>query len=464
MITQAQAHAIAARWLNPEGRQGPPREVAMREFDLGWVVWEVPPFSSGAPSLPPQEAVATAAEAAGGAGGAAAGTAMATAAYGVVDRTSGELTVWPSAPVDDIVRRYRHERGTGTGPAPAAAPASPAEPPVTGPGNTAVATYRDPSTGEVTTLARVSAPGLPPAEYRLADELRQLGVRGEDVSAVHTDLRPAPLPGGYPADFVVRAFPNAAFTCTEGYGPRPEERAAGVAGLLRHIELTYQLAGRPAPPRPHRVPVPRHVTAAEPMSDAALGEHLVEVFGPGGVVRPDADALAATPLPGATRETLLGAGLPVLVPYFFTADRADDPPAGGLFTDAATHLREVGTEAREATLEALAGYVRLGTDGACAIAVRCTAPEAHQSLLGTVWAVRPSSGGGRFVNRTLAAYARSLALLVATRHQLRGMDPYAAGAAVAAFQERLAAIDPWALDDDGNWWSLVLDQMWHGLF
>lgn len=125
MITQAQAHAIAARWLNPEGRQGPPREVAMREFDLGWVVWEVPPFSSGAPSLPPQEAVATAAEAAGGAGGAAAGTAMATAAYGVVDRTSGELTVWPPAPVDDIVRRYRHERGTGTGPAPAPAPASP---------------------------------------------------------------------------------------------------------------------------------------------------------------------------------------------------------------------------------------------------------------------------------------------------------------------------------------------------
>ena len=443
MITQAQAHATAARWLNPEGHQGPPREVAMQEFDLGWVVWAVPP----PPEVDPQT-------------GQRRPPAEVGAACGVVDRASGELTVWPSVPVDEVVRMYRQKHGAGSG----AAPAAPAERPVTGPGNTAVATYNDPSTGEETSLARVSGPGQPPAEYQLHDELRRLGVNPADVRAVHTDLRSALLPGGYPGDFILRTFSNATFSCTEGYGMRPEERAEGIAGLVRHVEMMHQLAGRPAPPRPHRLPVPQQVEPAPQMRDVALGKHLVEVLGPQGVSRPDADDLATTQLPEATRNTLVWAGLPAEVPFFFRADRSDAPPAGGLFTDVATYLRETGTEAREQTLTTLAGYVRLGTDGLYTLAVQCTAPEQNQSLVGTVWAVQPSSGGGRFVNRTLSAYLRSLALLVTTRQQMQGMDPYAAGAAVAAFQEQIAAIDSWALDDDGNWWSLVIEQMWHGLF
>ncbi|WP_432146548.1 SUKH-4 family immunity protein [Streptomyces sp. bgisy084] len=443
MINQAQAHATAARWLNPEGHQGPPREVAMQEFDLGWVVWAVPP----PPEVDPQT-------------GARRPPAEVGAACGVVDRASGELTVWPSVPVEEVVRMYQQKHGTGA----VAAPAAPAEPPVTGPGNTAVATYADPSTGEETSLARVSAPGRPPAEFQLYDELQRLGVQPANVRAVHTDLRSALLPGGYPGDFILRTFPNASFSCTEGYGMRPEERAEGVAGLLRHVEMMHQLTGRQAPPRPHRVPVPQRVEPAPQMRDVALGKHLVEVFGPQGVTRPDADDLARTQLPEATKSTLVWAGLPSQVPFFFTADRPAAPPAGGLFTDVATSLRATGTEAKEQTLATLAGYVRIGTDGLYTLAVQCTAAEENQNLVGTVWAVQPSSGGGRFVNRTLSAYLRSLALLATTRTQMQGMDPYAAGAAVAAFQEQIAALDSWALDDDSNWWSLVIEQMWHGLF
>ncbi|MEU9122100.1 SUKH-4 family immunity protein [Streptomyces sp. NPDC048506] len=470
MITQAQARSTADRWLNPEGHQGPPREVAMQEFDLGWVVWAVPPPPEVDPETgrrrPPAEI----------------GTAC-----GVVDRASGELTVWPSVPVDEVVRMYQQKHGgeggaspapeamgaprattgapgaTGEGAAPTA-PQEPARPPVTGPGNTAVATYPDPATGEETNLVKVSAPGQPPVEFQLHAELQRLGVDPANVRAVHTDLRSALLPGGYPGDFVLRTFPNAGFSCTEGYGMRPEERAEGVAGLLRHVELMHRMAGQQAPPQPHRVPVPERVEAAPQLRDVALGKHLVEVFGPEGVHRPDADDLAATELPEATRNTLLWAGLPTAVPYFFTADRPDAPPAGGLFTNVATHLRETGTRAEEQTLETLAGYVRIGTDGLYTLAVQCTAPETNQSLIGTVWAVQPSSGGGRFVNRTLSAYLRSLALLVTTRRQMQGMDPLAAGTAVAGFQEQIAAIDSWSLDDTGNWWSLVVEQMWHGLF
>ncbi|MGY5133627.1 SUKH-4 family immunity protein [Streptomyces nigrescens] len=443
MINQAQAHATAARWLNPEGHQGPPREVAMQEFDLGWVVWAVPP----PPEVDPQT-------------GQRRPPAEVGAACGVVDRASGELTVWPSVPVDEVVRMYQQKHGAGA----AAAPGAPAEPPVTGPGNTAVATYPDPATGEETSLARVSAPGLPPAEFQLFDELQRLGVHPANVRAVHTDLRSALLPGGYPGDFILRTFPNATFSCTQGYGMRPEERAEGIAGLLQHVALMHQLAGQQPPPRPHRLPVPQRVEAAPPMRDVALGKHLVEVFGPQGVTRPDADDLATGPLPEATKNTLVWAGLPAQVPYFFTADRPDSPPADGLFPDVATYLRETGTEAQEQTLATLAGYVRIGSDGLYTLAVQCTAAEENQNLVGTVWAVQPSSGGGRFVNRTLSAYLRSLALLVTTRRQMQGMDPYAAGTAVATFQDQIAAIDSWALDDDSNWWSLVIEQMWHGLF
>ncbi|MFH8752738.1 SUKH-4 family immunity protein [Streptomyces rimosus] len=444
MITQAQAQATADRWLNPEGHQGPPRQVGMQEFDLGWVVWAVPP--------PPEVDPVT---------GQRRPPAEVGAACGVVDRASGELTVWPSVPVDEVVRMYQQKHGTGGASAPA-----PAEPPVTGPGNTAVATYRDPESGEETNLVRVSGPGLPPAEYQLADELRRIGVRGEDVSAVHTDLRPALLPGGYTGDFVFRAFPNARFSCTEGYGMAPEQRAEGVAGLLRHVEMMHQLAGQQPPPRPHRLPVPSpdSVPRAEPVRDVALGKQLAEVFGPQGVLRPDADDIANTRLPEAAKKTLTWAGLPVEVPYFFTADQPDRAPAGGLFTDAATHLRAIGTEATEETLGNLAGHVRIGTDGSYVITIQCTAPEDSQALIGAVWAVQPSTGGGRLVNASLAAFLRSLALLTTTRQQMRGMDPRAAGAAVAAFQEQLVAIDAWSLDSDKNWWSLIVEQMWHGLF
>lgn len=446
MITQAQAHATAARWLNPEGHQGPPREVAMQEFDLGWVVWAVPPPAEVDPETgqrrPPAEI----------------GTAC-----GVVDRESGELTVWPSVPVDEVVRMYRQKNGH-EGDEGDEEDAVPARQPVTGPGNTAVATYNDPTTGEETSLVKVSAPGQPPVEFQLYDELRRLGVNAADVRAVHTDLRPALLPGGYPGDFVLRTFPNASFSCTEGYGMRPEERAEGIAGLLRHVEMMHQMAGQQAPPRPYRLPLPERVEAAPQLRDVALGKHLVEVFGPEGVRRPDADDLAASQLPEATKNTLVWAGLPLAVPYFFTADRPDTPPPGGMFTDVATHLRGIGTQAQDRTLETLAGYVRLGTDGLYTLAVQCTAPEDNQGLVGTIWAVQPSSGGGRFVNRTLSAYLRSLALLVTTRDEMQGMDPETAGTAVAAFQEQIAAIDSWALDDPGNWWSLVVEQMWHGLF
>jgi hypothetical protein len=451
VTSQEQALAVAERWLNPEGSVEPRRKVRMREFDLGWVVWAAP----AAPETDPHT-------------GERRPPAEIGAACGVVDRRTGELTVWPSVPVDEVIRMYRRkhggdgEGGARTDGVRGGARAGEA-PPVTGPGNTAVFTYTDPATGEETTLFRTSGPGLPPAEYQAWGELRRLNVPADAVLAIHTDLRPGLLPGGYPAE-LLNTFRNAQLSCSQEYGARPDTRAAGIAALVEQVETMHRIAGRQPPPRPHRLPVPDRVPPTEPMDDAALGRHLAEVFGTDGVRRYAADTLAGTPLPEAAKATLSTAGLPADLPLFFTADRPEAPPAGGLFTDVATNLRARRSPAGEERIGALAHLVRVGFDGVAVITVQCPPGVGRPDGYGTVWAVDPVTAEARYVNVSAAAFARCLVLLAVARQRMRGLDPVAAGAEVAALQERLAAVDPSALGDADAWWSLIVEQMWHGLF
>ncbi|KMS70662.1 hypothetical protein ACM01_30780 [Streptomyces viridochromogenes] len=442
MTTQQQALATADRWLNPEGSDAPRREVRSKEFDLGWVVWAAPAPLERDPETgqrrPPSEI---------------------GDACGVVDRQTGELTVWPSVPVDEVVRMYRQKHAADRSETDSATEARP----VTGPGNTAVFTYTDPGTGQEIFLSRTSAPGLPPAEHQAWAELRRLNVPFENVVAIHTDLRPSLLPGGYTAE-LVHLFRNAELSSSHAYGARPEVRAEGVSALIQQVESTYAMAGRQPPPRPHRSPIPTAVTPAAPMNEADLGRHLTHVFGSAGVRRYDADGRAASRLPEATRSVLTSAGLPVDLPLFFTADRPDAPPAGGMFTDVSTNLRERRSPAGEEKIAVLAHLVRIGWDGVAVLAVQCVPGSTEPNGLGAVWAIDPVTASARYVNISLAAYVRSLAQLATVRDRMQGLDPVAAGTAVAELQEQLVAIDGSALADPGAWWSLIVEQMWHGLF
>ena len=74
------------------------------------------------------------------------------------------------------------------------------------------------------------------------------------------------------------------------------------------------------------------------------------------------------------------------------------------------------------------------------------------------------TAASRYVNVSAAAFARSLALLADARQRMRGLDPVAAGGEVAALQEQLMAVDASALANAETWWSLIVEQMWHGLF
>ncbi|MER7920627.1 MULTISPECIES: SUKH-4 family immunity protein [unclassified Streptomyces] len=99
MVTYAQAQERAEEWINGEVPAYQHREVRVREFELGFVVWgedraEGPRSGAGAQRL-------------------------------VIARDSGEATLWPALPVGEVIRRYEEEYGRPDGPEePAPAPAA----------------------------------------------------------------------------------------------------------------------------------------------------------------------------------------------------------------------------------------------------------------------------------------------------------------------------------------------------
>ncbi|MGW6461201.1 SUKH-4 family immunity protein, partial [Streptomyces sp. NPDC055078] len=97
MVTFAQAQERAEEWVNGEVPAYQHREVRVREFELGFVVW-AEDREGGARSDGGQQRL-------------------------VIARDSGEATLWPGLPVGEVIRRYEEEYG-----AQAAATAAP-EPP-----------------------------------------------------------------------------------------------------------------------------------------------------------------------------------------------------------------------------------------------------------------------------------------------------------------------------------------------
>ncbi|MEU9573084.1 SUKH-4 family immunity protein [Streptomyces massasporeus] len=85
MVTFAQAQERAEEWINGDVPSYQHREVRVREFDLGFVVWaedraDGPRSDGGALRL-------------------------------VIARDSGEATLWPGLPVGEVIRRYEEEYG-----------------------------------------------------------------------------------------------------------------------------------------------------------------------------------------------------------------------------------------------------------------------------------------------------------------------------------------------------------------
>ncbi|MEV5444961.1 hypothetical protein AB0N23_20840, partial [Streptomyces sp. NPDC052644] len=89
MVTFAQAQERAEEWINGDVPPYQHREVRVREFELGFVVW-----AEDRPDGPSSD------------GG---GQRL------VIARDSGEATLWPALPVGEVIRRYEEEYGTAAG-------------------------------------------------------------------------------------------------------------------------------------------------------------------------------------------------------------------------------------------------------------------------------------------------------------------------------------------------------------
>ncbi|MFF4852364.1 hypothetical protein ACFY1T_31070, partial [Streptomyces sp. NPDC001194] len=90
MVTFAQAQERAEEWINGDVPAYQHREVRVREFGLGFVVWAedraAGPVSGGGRQRL------------------------------VIARDSGEVTLWPGLPVGEVIRRYEEEYGAAAAP------------------------------------------------------------------------------------------------------------------------------------------------------------------------------------------------------------------------------------------------------------------------------------------------------------------------------------------------------------
>jgi hypothetical protein len=85
MITREEADQIAEKWVAESASAGAAPAAVVHEFDLGYVVWADTPADE---------------------------SPVAGAGRGIIDRDTGELTVWPSLPVDIVIRQYRERQAS----------------------------------------------------------------------------------------------------------------------------------------------------------------------------------------------------------------------------------------------------------------------------------------------------------------------------------------------------------------
>ena len=92
MITREDAIRQADEWINGGKSQGQRREIGVGEFDPGFVIWAIEASPADLSKPPPTIGSAT----------------------GVIDKTTGKLTMMPGLPSDVIIARCRARQSAGT--------------------------------------------------------------------------------------------------------------------------------------------------------------------------------------------------------------------------------------------------------------------------------------------------------------------------------------------------------------
>ncbi|MEU5049486.1 SUKH-4 family immunity protein [Streptomyces sp. NPDC021096] len=343
------------------------------------------------------------------------------------------------------------------GPAPAYGypPAAPTGVPTVGPGYMAVLRYRAQDGSEQQVIRR-SAPGTPHPEWQILHELRSMNVPPQQVLELHTELESCDLPGGYCARMIRETWPQVRISHTAAYGRDHATRQQGVRHLVEHQGELHQVADGPARPAPNRVPLPPpgSIQPAPPVGPDVIGRELAEGFGPQGIFRFDQRAVSRQGVPEVVAQTLVWAGLPVDFGPFFWGQAQPGRPV--------PTLAELAAERGVRAASDAGSYLVMGSDYGRQLCVQYG--TAH------IVAVPVEAGPDghpvppQFVNTSLPQFIRSLALLGKMWRWRYGLTPEQAGRWTVDFQSQLAALDPAALSSPENWWAVLLEQMWDGLF
>ncbi|MEU5188636.1 SUKH-4 family immunity protein, partial [Streptomyces klenkii] len=344
-------------------------------------------------------------------------------------------------------------------PAPAAPaygyPQPPSGLPTVGPGYMAVLRYRA-HDGSEQQLIRRSAPGTPHPEWQILHELMALNVPREQVLELHTELESCDGPGGYCARMVRDNWPQATVSHTAAYGRDHATRQQGVRHLIEHQGELHQVADGPARPAPNRVPLPHpgQVQQAPPVGPDVIARELAESFGPQGVFRFEQRAVSRQGVPDIVAQTLVWAGVPVDCGPFFWGQAQPGRPV--------PTLAELAAERRVQAAPDAGSYLVMGTDFGKQLCVQYG--TAHIVAVPLEAGPGGSSVPPQFVNTSLPQFVRSLALLGKMWRWRYGLTPEQAGRWTVDFQEQLMALDTAALSSPENWWSVLVEQMWDGLF
>nr|WP_229891539.1 SUKH-4 family immunity protein [Streptomyces mashuensis] len=334
-------------------------------------------------------------------------------------------------------------------------PPAPAGVPTVGPGYMAVLRYRAPD-GSEQQIIRRSAPGTPHPEWQILHELRAMGVPPQQVLELHTELESCDLPGGYCARMVRESWPQVRVSHTAAYGRDLPSRQQGMRHLLEHQGELHQVADGPARPAPNRVPLPHpaHVRPAPAVGPDVIGRELVESFGPQGVFRCDQRAVSRQGVPEIVAHTLVWAGLPVDLGPFFWAQAQPGRPV--------PTLAELAAERGVRPAADAGSYLVMGSDYGRQLCVQYG--TAHIVAVPLEAGPDGAPAVPQFVNTSLPQFVRSLALLGKMWRWRYGLTPEQAGRWTVDFQDQLAALDPAALASPENWWAVLVEQMWDGLF
>ncbi|WP_245872267.1 SUKH-4 family immunity protein, partial [Streptomyces alboverticillatus] len=332
-------------------------------------------------------------------------------------------------------------------------PQAPTGLPTVGPGYMAVLRYRA-HDGSEQQIIRRSAPGTPHPEWQILHELRAMNVPPQQVLELHTELESCDLPGGYCARMIRETWPQVRISHTAAYGRDHATRQQGVRHLVEHQGELHQVADGPARPAPNRVPLPhpQQIQMAPPVGPDVIGRELAEAFGPQGF-RFDQRAVSRQGVPDIVAQTLVWAGLPADFGPFFWGQAQPGRPV--------PTLAELAAERGVRAAADAGSYLVMGSDYGRQLCVQYG--TAH------IVAVPMESPDGqpappRFVNTSLPQFVRSLALLGKMWRWRYGLTPEQAGRWTVDFQDQLAALDPAALSSPENWWAVLLEQMWDGLF